>query len=66
MKEILFGDRVKIKAGFYGGCKGIVVDFTTINGARYFTVEISKLDGANWLREKVIQVPEDNLELLKK
>ena len=65
MVEIKYGDRVKVTKGFYEGCKGIVVGCCNYP-SKVYTIEISKIDGTNALREKSVEIYFNNVEKIEK
>ena len=65
-----YGDKVKIKEGFYRDCSGILIDckneyldlMTGDKGDFIYTVEINIVDGNNAWRRKEIEIKESLIE----
>lgn len=65
---LVYGDKVRIKNGFYKNCYGILVDYEK-NGDRFtfepvYEVEITHIDKNNQIRIKTIKVTEEEIEKL--
>jgi len=68
-----YGDKVRIKEGFYRNCYGILIDckneyidlMTGDKGDFVYTIEINQIDENNCYRTKEIQLKENQIEKLK-
>lgn len=64
--ELSYGNRVRIKGGFYKNCVGILTDIFTYGVIKpVYEIEITKIDKQNCCRRKTITTSIDNIEKLE-
>lgn len=62
---IEYGNFVRIKSGFYKGCKGFAIGIEQRDNSNYIEIEIIKIFGGIEVREKTIIEKEKYLEKIE-